>query len=439
MNLTRVIKILLVAFFLSLAALNPGAVDNSIGYTPRLIPYNIRLLNSSSLGIEFDAAANTINSFINKWSIAGASVAIAKDGKLIYARGFGYSDTISKAETQPYNLFRIASISKLVTAVAIMKLNEDGKLDLNAKVFGPGGILDDPFYDNPKDKRVYDITVAHLLSHEAGWTERYGDQMFMPVLIAQEMGVTPPADTKTILRFALNKRLHYTPGMGREYSNLGYSILGLVIEKVTGIPYAEYCRKNLFEPLGIYDMTIAHNLSTQRVPFEVSYYEPSTNEPKPSIYGTGELVRASNGGNDITALGAAGAWLATAPDLMRLMLAIDGFPSRPDLLSNQSIQFMTDNQNGFAPVGWKGTIIDGTWWRTGSFPGTAGMLKRQSDGIAWVVLINTSAWNGPEIYSYIDRMMTRTLAEINQWPADDLFDQSLPIPLTTAPTEFLIK
>ncbi len=439
MNLTRVIKILLVAFFLSLAALNPGAVDNSIGYTPRLIPYNIRLLNSSSLGIEFDAAANTINSFINKWSIAGASVAIAKDGKLIYARGFGYSDTISKAETQPYNLFRIASISKLVTAVAIMKLNEDGKLDLNAKVFGPGGILDDPFYDNPKDKRVYDITVAHLLSHEAGWTERYGDQMFMPVLIAQEMGVTPPADTKTILRFALNKRLHYTPGMGREYSNLGYSILGLVIEKVTGIPYAEYCRKNLFEPLGIYDMTIAHNLSTQRAPFEVSYYEPSTNEPKPSIYGTGELVRASNGGNDITALGAAGAWLATAPDLMRLMLAIDGFPSRPDLLSNQSIQFMTDNQNGFAPVGWKGTIIDGTWWRTGSFPGTAGMLKRQSDGIAWVVLINSSAWNGPEIYSYIDRMMTRTLAEINQWPADDLFDQSLPIPLTTAPTEFLIK
>ena len=110
-----------------------------------------------------------------------------------------------------------------------------------------------------------------------------------------------------------------------------------------------------------------------------------------------------------------------------------------DRLLNQSIQFMTDNQNGFAPVGWKGTIIDGTWWRTGSFPGTAGMLKRQSDGIAWVVLINTSAWNGPEIYSYIDRMMTRTLAEINQWPADDLFDQSLPIPLTTAPTEFLIK
>ena len=183
-----------------------------------------------------------------------------------------------------------------------------------------------------KIKEFIDITVAHLLSHEGGWTQRYGDQMFMPLLIAEKMGVKPPVDTKTIVRFALNKRLHYTPGTGKAYSNLGYSILGLVIEKVSGMSYEEYCRKAIFEPLGIYDMTIAGNLPSEKAPFEVTYYEPSDVVLKPSIYGTGEMVTPSYGGNDIRSLGGAGAWLATAPDLMRLLLAVDGFSTRPDIL-----------------------------------------------------------------------------------------------------------
>jgi hypothetical protein len=90
---------------------------------------------------------------------------------------------------------------------------------------------------------------------------------------------------------------------------------------------------------------------------------------------------------------------------------------------------MTDTNNGFAPVGWKTTFLDGTWWRTGTFPGTAGMLKRQSDGTAWVVLLNTSAWNGPEISTDINYMMTRALSQVKIWPDRDLFNYSLPVPL----------
>ena len=110
---------------------NPGANENSVVIVDKLVPGNVRLTNSSSPGKEFPGAERTINSFMRKWSIAGASIAIAKDGKLIFARGFGYSDTLSMTETQPYHQFRIASISKLVTAIGIMKLNEDGKLSLN--------------------------------------------------------------------------------------------------------------------------------------------------------------------------------------------------------------------------------------------------------------------------------------------------------------------
>lgn len=429
MELNRKNKILLISFLLLLVSINPGAMENNFVLVDKLVPNNIRLTNNISSGEEYFMAEKTINAFMKKWTIAGASIAIAKDGKMIYARGFGYADTASKTETQPYSQFRIASISKLVTAIGIMKLQEEGKLSTSDSVFGPKGILNDPYFDNPKDRRVYGITVAQLLGHEAGWSQRYGDQMFMPVLIAQAMGMKTPVDTKTIVRFALDKRLQYTPGKGKAYSNLGYSILGLIIEKVSGMSYEEFCQKTIFEPMGIYDMRIAGNLPSEKAPFEVTYYIPPDIALKPSIYDINEMVPPCYGGNDIRALGGAGAWIATTPDLMRLLLAVDGFGTRPDFLSDESIRFMTDNNNGFAPVGWKATVMGGTWWRTGSFPGSAGMMKRQPDGLSWVVLFNSSAWNGPEIYSYISNMMNKVVSKIDPLPDYDLFAYSLPTPL----------
>ena len=422
-------KILLAVLLYLSVSYNPGAIVKSEGMSDRIAPGNMRLINSYSSGPEFEECSKTINSFMHKWTIAGASVAIARDGKLIYAKGFGFADTASRIETQPYNKFRIASISKLVTAVAIMKLQEEGRLSLDDKVFGPDGILNDSCYLTPKDKRVFDITVGHLLSHEGGWSQRWGDQMFMPQIVAGQMKASLPVDTKTIIRFALSKRLHFTPGTGRSYSNLGYSILGLVVEKISGIPYNDYCRWEIFEPLGIYDMEPARNMPDQKALFEVTYYEPAGMPLRPSIYGTGDMVPATYGGNDIETLGGAGAWLATSPDLMRLLLAVDGFSYNEDMLSEESISFMTDLNNRFAPIGWKTTYIDGNWIRTGSFSGTAGMIKRQPDGISWVVLLNSSTWNGPEIHSYIDRMMSRVLSHVREWPDHDLFDNSIPLPI----------
>jgi CubicO group peptidase (beta-lactamase class C family) len=434
--LIRLFKILPIAGLLLLVSVKPGAQENDINFSDKLTPNNIRITNNNPIASEFPEAEKIINSFMHHWSIEGASVAIARNGKLIFARGFGFSDTIARTETQPYNQFRIASISKLVTAIAIMKLHEEGKLALDARVFGPDGILNDSYFEDPRDKRVFDITVEQLLGHEGGWSQRYGDQMFMPIVVAEKMNIKPPVDTKTIVKFALDKKLQYTPGQGRAYSNLGYSILGLVVEKVAGMPYEQYCRKEIFEPLGIYDMAIAGNLQSEKAPNEVTYYENSAPIYKPSIYGTGEMLPPRYGGNDIRALGGAGAWIATSPDLMRLLLSVDGFSSKPDILTPASIKFMTDNANGFAPVGWKATVMDGNWWRTGSFPGTAGMLKRQPDGIAWVVLLNTSAWNGPEIYSYISNMMNRVVPNVTTDRDYDLLQYSLPLPLNTSLSEY---
>jgi CubicO group peptidase (beta-lactamase class C family) len=428
LHLSPVKKILLIVLLASVVSYNPGAVEKKNNVTEKIVPGNVRITNSYSSGRDFAAAEKTIRYFMRKWSITGASIAVAKDGRLIYARGFGYTDTISKEEVQPYHKFRLASISKLVTAVTVLKLTEEEKLSLNDKVFGPDGILNDPYFSNPRDKRVYGITVAHLLSHEGGWTQRYGDQMFMPLVVADHLGLKPPVDTKAIIRFALDKRLHFTPGTGKAYSNLGYAILGLVIEKVCGMTYEDYCRKVILEPIGIYDMTLAHNLPSRKAPYEVTYYSPSDVIPKPSIYGNGDLVTPSYGGNDIEALGGAGSWLGTAPDLIRLLLAVDGFGTKGDILSPESIRLMTDNRNGLAPIGWKATL-NGTWWRTGSFPGSAGMMKRQGDGVSWVVLFNSSAWNGPEIHSYINNMMYRVISQLKNTHDIDLLEYSLPVQL----------
>lgn len=423
---TRILIIIVIASFLFVPQVGTESVVMLSGVN---ISNTLQIDNTLTDRVLFESADEGVEWFMKTWGIKGASVAVAREGKLLYARGFGYASINDSIPVEPYHRFRVASVSKLVTAVAVMKLVEEGRLSLNDRVFGPGNILDDTLFLHPKDRRVFDITVAHLLSHEGGWSQRYGDQMFMPDVIARSLDVPMPLDLKDIIRFALSKNLHFTPGTGQAYSNLGYSILGLVIEKASGIDYETYCKSQVLEPLGIYDMALGRNLPEEALPLEVSYYEVDNAPLKPSVNGTGEMVPASRGGNDIETLGAAGGWVATAPGLMRLLLAIDGFEQPKDLLSSGSIEFMTDVYNGYAPVGWRATMTNGSWWRTGSFSGTSAMMKRMPDGTAWVVLMNSSAWNGPELTSDIDKMMSKFLTRVNEWPEDDLFSYALPIHL----------
>jgi len=405
-------------------------VTHRIGFnSDYLVPGNIRITNDLSAGRNADYIERLFNSFMKKWNIKGSSVAISVDGRLVFAHGFGYADIEDYIETEPYHRFRVASVSKLITAIAVLKLCEEGKLSLNDRVFGPDAILNDSIYDNPRDKRVYNITIAHLLGHQGGWSLRYGDHMFITQTVARQLNKDMPLTTVDYVRFALDRRLHYSPGSGRSYSNLGYAILGLVIEKASGISYEDYCREKIFEPLGIHDMTLGSNLESRRLINEVRYYEQEDAIPKLSVYGTGEIVSASYGGNDIESLGAAGAWLASSPDLMKILLAVDGFDRFPDILSAEMIEKMTDIRNGFAPLGWRTSYPNGVWWRTGFFPGTTAMMKRLPNGMAWVVLMNSSAWNGPELTNEINTLMNRILTQVREWPEDDLFRYSLPLPL----------
>lgn len=379
------------------------------------------ITNEDSDTEELSALDSVVHRFIEKQGVVGASVGIVKDGQLVYAKGFGYADTDVQQEVAPHHQFRIGSLSKLITTVAIMKLREEGKLSLDDKVFGEEGILRTPLYQDIKDtKRAYKITVEQLLSHTAGWSKRtYGDPMFIPLKIAEEMNTPAPADLNTIIKFVLSKPIPYQPGTRYDYSNFGFCLLGKVIEAVSGETYEQYVQNNLLAPLSIYGMRLAKNRPEDRFEDEVRYYDLSPNNIRPSIYGTGEVVPNTYSFN-IEALSAAGGWVATPTDLLRFLLSVDGLKNTPDILSNESLLAMIEPATG-RPYGWRGASIGGTWWRTGTLAGTSALMKRFENGISWVVLTNTSNRRSNYFNGRFSNMLQNELATLNEWPDRNLF------------------
>lgn len=369
----------------------------------------------------------SFKSFINNWGLASASVAIAKDGKLLYAKGFGFADKENKIEAQPYNMYRIASVSKLVTAAAIMTLVEKNKLTLDSRVFGKDGILNDTIFLKYVDKRVEDITVKNLLNHSGGWSSRWGDHMFINDVIAKSLGKPLPISLNDIVVFALSKKLHFTPGTYSSYSNLGFSILQLVIEKVTGTPYETYVKETVFEPLNIHDAFIANNFDSLRYTNEVRYYEVNEAEKIEAYDGSSKHVYKSRGGNDIKTLGAAGGWVISSVSLLKFLLAIDGNDNFPDILERSSVNRLVEHEGNFEPLGWRTIYPNGKWWRSGSLPGTSALAVVRSDGFTYVFITNTSPWPGAKFPYEVDRLMNRTLKMVENWPDINLFDPSQPI------------
>lgn len=411
---------------ISLAGSRPLIADSVFALsTPppvQLFPAGQVIRNSNSELEETRKLDRIIEKFMQKWSIRGASFAVMKNDRLLYAKGYGYADAEQKLPAETNHLFRIASVSKLITAVGIMKLTEEGKLSLQDRVFGPQGILCDSVYRSIKDPRTLQITVENLLRHQGGYTTRYGDPMFCSVDIARKMKVKAPADLTTIIRFVLSRRLHYSPGTSTAYSNIGYGILSRVIEKVTGENYEDYIRMAVLKPAGCFDMALGHNLFEEKYKQEVKYYESASDGFSPACDGSKRLVPKYYGGNNIEALSGAGAWVASPIELLRLLAVIDKDPVIPDILKPETIDIMTTAQEQGLPIGWMHTSYSGEWSRTGTLSGTSALMKKQADGYSWVFITNTSSWKGSKFPVYIDRMIDLALSAVQQWPERDLFE-----------------
>lgn len=386
-----------------------------------LFPLGQVISNNDSEIPETKKLDRIIEKFMRTWEIRGASFALMKGNKLLYSKGYGFADQENGTPTDVRHIFRIASVSKLITATGIMKLAEEGRLQLDAPVFGPKGILNDSVFLKIKDPKAEQITVEHLLRHQAGFTTVYGDPMFCPLDIARKMHVSPPVDLNTTIRFVLSRRLHYKPGTYTAYSNVGYGILTRVIEKVSGMDYENYIKQHILKPIGCFDMHLGHNLYEDRLPNEVRYYETSE-ELIPACDGSNSMVPKYYGGNNIEELYGAGGWVASAAELLRFLASIDGDPSVPDILRPETVEHMTTYSGESLPIGWMHVTPKGEWWRTGTLSGTSVLLKKEADGYAWAFITNTGCWKGPRFPSYINGMITKALKTVQKWPEKDLFE-----------------
>lgn len=427
MNFLKVFKYLLVFIIIYLGEIaisfSDKAPNEKIFPSEDKLPISFRLRNELSTYESMQEFDQQIEDFLQKWNIIGASVAVVKEERLIYAKGFGYADKEKEIQVEPKHLFRIASVSKLITAVAVMKLVEEGKLSLTDTVFGKKGILNNSEFLSIKDEKFKQITIEHLLSHTSGFTNKAGDPMFMNLRIAKEINEELPISTNQIIKYVLtHRKLDYTPGKKAVYSNFGYAVLGSVIEKISKTDYENYVSSKILNPLGIYDMHLGKSLPEKKYENEVKYYGLNGEKNVLSSFGTGDKVPKYYGGNNIENLGAAGGWIASPSELMKLLVAIDGFSVQKNILTDSTILKMTKSSKNKRPFGWTGTDKNGIWWRTGTLSGTSVLLKREKNGLSWVLVINTTPKYGARFPVQINKTMIKGLATVNHWPTYDLFN-----------------
>lgn len=412
----------------------PGRVLRGPGYRPETQPHRHSTGEPNPRLAAFD---RMIESFMQRHQVPGAALAVTHKGRLVYSRGYGYADVASREPVQPESLFRIASVSKPITAVAILQLVEQGRLSLDDKVsellgWEAGGPRTEKF-----DARLRNVTVRHLLEHRGGWDrDKSFDPMFQALRFARELGVPPPAGTADVIRAMLAQPLDFDPGERYAYSNFGYCLLGRIIELRSGQSYETYVKEHLLAPLGITRMQVGRTRLEGRADGEVRYYHPS--------HGTSDfpadleqVVPEPYGAWHLEAMDSHGGWIASAVDLARFAAAFDD-PENCPILSAQSIAEMHLRPEGKAghddegqpkavyySLGWSNRVIgEGqvTHWHTGSLPGTATILIRRHDGLNLIALFNSrSSPHSTHLGRDIDRRLHEAANSIAEWPAEDLF------------------
>jgi CubicO group peptidase (beta-lactamase class C family) len=277
---------------------------------------------------------------------------------------------------------------------------EQGKLSLSDKVFGLRGILGNKYGKQPYKQYVTDITVDHLLTHTCGgWTNDSTDPMFR----------FDSWDVDKLISWTLeNLRFTYPPGEHWAYSNFGYCLLGRVIEKATGQPYASYVQQAVLAPCGITDMQIAGNTLKQRAPDEVEYLGQFGENP----YSMNVRRMDSHGG-----------WIANPSDLARFLCHVGGSATIPSILKPETIQIMTTPSPAYqqsSPAKYaRGWMVrdngKGNWWHSGSLPGSTTVMVKTPTGMCWAALTNTRTQPSDTINTALDQMVWQMVRQVPAW------------------------
>jgi CubicO group peptidase (beta-lactamase class C family) len=337
------------------------------------------------------AMADLAGAFMEKYAVPGFSIAVGHGGAIVYQDAFGWADRENKEAVTPRHLFRIASVTKTITSVAVFSLIESGRIRLTDTVFGPNAATGTDYGQPPYNPGVDQITIEHLLTHTGGgWSNVANDPMFR----------NPSMNHAELIQWTLrNRPLDHPPGQNYAYSNFGYCVLGRIVEKIARQPYADYARAAVLKRCGVTDMTIAGNTLAQRQLGEVKYYGQGDNP-----YGM-----------NVTRMDSHGGWIATPADLVQFFMHVDGFSTPPNILRPQTIETMTTASAANAGYA-KGWVVNkaNNWWHNGSLPGTTTIAVRTHSGFCWAAFTNTRRSNSA-MDGDLDRLNWSMVRQVKAW------------------------
>ena len=277
-----------------------------------------------------ESAAAFLDEFFNseaaKPHYTGAAVVIVKDGEVIAQDGFGYANAEKQEAVDPAGtLFRIASVSKTFTAVAVMQLAEQGKIDLDADIraYLPGIAFENPF-DTP-------VTVADLLTHRSGFEAR--EPQSEDLHADFELYVSMEDYVKQHMPPVVRE-----PGTAYMYDNFAYLLLGLIVENVSGEPFEDYMQAHVYEPLGMDSSGFVlgrDNLDR----LATGYYAPGSEPIEPYVFRPTVMPH--------------GGMHSTAEDIGKFMIAFLNEGAAPDgarVLSPESVAAMSEYRSAIHPL-----------------------------------------------------------------------------------------
>ncbi len=384
----------------------------------------------------FEPFDRAVRNFMQERQVPGGALAVVRHGKLVYANGYGWADRERRISARPESLFRIASVSKPITAVAVLSLAEQKKLEIEANALDllglDGGLV--------HDSRWKKITVSQLLHHTGGWdSARSFDPMFRSRQIAAALGVSSPPNAEQVVRHMLGQPLDFDPGTRYAYSNFGYCVLGRIIEKVSHMRYEEFVGQ-LLKKIGIRRMRLGRSLFDDRAADEAAYYTLD-NQKTVSVFGTiDQLAPWPYGGFCLESMDAHGGWLASVIDLARFVADLD---AHGVLLSSAAREKMytpppapvwrnSDGQlnNVFYGCGWLvrtlGQNGKPNYWHNGSLPGTHTLVVRRGDGLSWAAFFNQRSEKKDLPDLALDPALHAAANAMAWWPDHDLFPDYFP-------------
>jgi len=381
----------------------------------------------------FDAM---MTAFLKEHGLPGAALAVTRASRLVYARGFGYAEKETQRPVQPTSLFRLASISKPITAVGILQLVEQARFRLTDRIFDL--LPADQWLRAGHDPRLRTITVQHLLQHTGGWDR---DATFDPITrvtdIAKTVGKPLPVGPEDVIRYTLTLPLDFDPGTRYAYYNVDYLLLGRLIEHVTNQGYEDYIREKVLAPAGITRMKLGRAWKDDLQKDEVCYYD-SRQRDEIAVCGSrlGQKVPRVYGGENLEAYEAHGGWIGSAIDLVRFLSAFDR-PTESPLLKADTIRTMWDRPGGAAGTeangmprdfyygcGWSVRPIGpgrANCWHSGLIAGTSTLMVHRHDGLNWAVLFNCDADSaGKRPSGLIDPLVHQAADAVTQWPTSEI-------------------